>query len=107
MQLNVEELREYCLKKKGVGEDFPFNDETLVFKVMGKIFALIPLERIPLQVNLKCDPELAFELIEKYETVQPGYQMNSKTPVKNPDFMDHEAVYWTSIDSLPFKDLVK
>ncbi|GBD87715.1 hypothetical protein BMS3Abin03_01649 [bacterium BMS3Abin03] len=76
--MNVEELREYCLNKKGATEDFPFDEETLVFKVMGKIFALVPLEKIPLQVNLKCDPGLAFEQREKYETVQPGYHMNKK-----------------------------
>ena len=76
--MNVEELREYCLKKKGVAEDFPFDEETLVFKVMGKMFALVPLERIPLQVNLKCDPEKSVELREKYDSIQPAYHMNKK-----------------------------
>ncbi len=74
--MNVEDISEYCLSKKGTSEDFPFDEETLVFKVMGKMFALIPLERIPLQVNLKCDPELAVELRERYGAVQPGYHMN-------------------------------
>ncbi len=74
--MNVEDISEYCLSKKGVTEDFPFDEETLVFKVMGKMFALIPLERIPLQINLKCDPELAVELRERNEAVQPGYHMN-------------------------------
>ena len=74
--MNVEDISEYCLDKKGVTEDFPFDEETLVFKVMGKMFALIPLERIPLQINLKCDPELAVEIRERYEAVQPGYHMN-------------------------------
>ncbi len=76
--MNVEDISEYCLSKKGVEEDFPFDEETLVFKVMGKMFALIPLERIPLQINLKCEPELAVELRERYEAVQPGYHMNKK-----------------------------
>ena len=76
--MNVEDISEYCLIKMGVTEDFPFDEETLVFKVMGKMFALIPLERIPLQINLKCEPELAVELRERYEAVQPGYHMNKK-----------------------------
>ncbi len=76
--MNVEDISEYCLSKKGTLEDFPFDEETLVFKVMGKMFALIPLERIPLQINLKCGPELAVEIRERYETVQPGYHMNKK-----------------------------
>lgn len=74
--MNIEELSEYCLSKKGTTEDFPFDEETLVFKVMGKMFALVPLERIPLQINLKCDPEYAIELREHYDAVQPGYHMN-------------------------------
>jgi predicted DNA-binding protein (MmcQ/YjbR family) len=76
--LYIEELSEYCLSKRGTADGFPFDEETLVFKVMGKIFALVPLERIPLQINLKCDPELAIELRERYEAVQPGYHMNKK-----------------------------
>ena len=76
--MNVEMISEYCLSKKGVVEDFPFDEETLVFKVGGKMFALIPLEKITLQINLKCDPEKAMELREQYEDVQPGWHM-SKT----------------------------
>lgn len=76
--MNIEEIREYCLSKKGVIEDYPFDEETLVLKVMSKIFALISLEKIPLQINLKYDPELAVELREKYESVLPGYHMNKK-----------------------------
>ncbi len=74
--MNIEEFRDYCLSKKGVTESFPFNEQTLVFKVMGKMFALIPLERIPFQINLKCDPELTIDLRERYEAVQPGFHMN-------------------------------
>jgi len=76
--VNIEQIREYCLKKKGVTEEFPFDEETLVFKVMGKIFLLASLDSIPLQINLKCDPEKAIELREEYESVQPGYHMNKK-----------------------------
>ena len=54
--MNIEEFRELCLYKKGVMEEFPFDEDTLVFKVVGKIFTIAPLDRIPSQVNLKCDP---------------------------------------------------
>ncbi|MCU0406694.1 MAG: MmcQ/YjbR family DNA-binding protein [Ignavibacteriaceae bacterium] len=76
--MNIEQIRVYCLKKKGVTEEFPFDEETLVFKIMGKIFLLASLESVPLQINLKCDPEKAVELREEYEVVQPGYHMNKK-----------------------------
>lgn len=76
--MNIEQIREYCLKKKGITEEFPFDEETLVYKVAGKIFLLASLESIPLQINLKCDPEKAVELREEYEAVQPGYHMNKK-----------------------------
>lgn len=75
--MNIEEFRGYCLSKKGVTESFPFDKETLVFKVMGKIFSICPLERIPSQVNLKCDPERAIELREEYDgAIYPGFHMN-------------------------------
>lgn len=76
--MNIESIGEYCLSKKGAFEDFPFDEETLVFKVGGKMFALIPLEKIPLQINLKCDPEKAVELREHFEDVQPGWHMSKK-----------------------------
>ena len=77
--MNVEELRELCISKKGVTEEFPFDESTLAFKVMGKMFALVALERLPLQCNLKCDPERAVELREQYDgVIIPGYHM-SKT----------------------------
>jgi predicted DNA-binding protein (MmcQ/YjbR family) len=75
--MNIEELREYCLSLPGVTEHFPFDETTLVFKVNGKMFALTDLEG-PLSVNLKCDPELALELREKYPSVKPGYHMNKQ-----------------------------
>ncbi|MCF8240622.1 MAG: MmcQ/YjbR family DNA-binding protein [Melioribacteraceae bacterium] len=73
--MDIEELRNYCLRKKGVSEDFPFDEDTLVFKVMNKIFCLTSLTP-PFTINLKCDPERAVELREKYEEVQPGFHMN-------------------------------
>jgi predicted DNA-binding protein (MmcQ/YjbR family) len=75
--MDIIELRTYCLSKKGAEECFPFDEVTLVFKVMGKIFALLPLdEPINQSINLKCDPELAMELRERYSCVNPGYHMN-------------------------------
>ncbi len=75
--MNIEQFRDYCLAKKGVTESFPFDSETLVFKVMGKMFALTSLEKTPITANLKCDPEWAIELREQYEdTVFPGYHMS-------------------------------
>jgi predicted DNA-binding protein (MmcQ/YjbR family) len=76
--MTVDVLRDHMLRKKGVTEGFPFGEEVLVFKVMSRIFALVNLERVPLSVNLKCDPERAVELRERFEAVQPGYHMNKK-----------------------------
>jgi predicted DNA-binding protein (MmcQ/YjbR family) len=77
--MNVEELRELCLSKKGVTEEFPFDAYTLVFKVMGKMFALVPLERLPSQCNLKCDPERSEALRADYDgVITPGYHMSKK-----------------------------
>jgi predicted DNA-binding protein (MmcQ/YjbR family) len=75
--LNIEELRDYCLLKPAVTEGFPFGEETLVFKVAGKLFLLIGLEQAN-RFNVKCDPELAQELRERHPEVQPGYHMNKK-----------------------------
>jgi predicted DNA-binding protein (MmcQ/YjbR family) len=66
-----------CLSKKGVKEEFPFDETTLVFKVMGKIFAITNVDQFA-SVNLKCDPERAVELREQYDAVEPGYHMNKK-----------------------------
>lgn len=73
--MNIEQYREYCISKKGVTESFPFDDTTLVFKVMNKMFALTGIEEFAF-INLKCDPERAIELREQYEGVSPGYHMN-------------------------------
>jgi len=79
MKMNIEDFRTYCLNKKGVTENFPFDETTLVFKVMGKMFALTRLEQQPAAVNLKCDPEKAVELRETFDgIIIPGYHMNKK-----------------------------
>ncbi len=70
-------FRDYCLSKPGVTEDTPFGPDTLVFKVGGKLFALIDIEKFE-SVNLKCDPERAIELREQYLGIIPGYHMNKK-----------------------------
>lgn len=75
--MNIEEFRQHCISKKGVTEEFPFDEHTLVFKVMGKMYALTALERLPTQANLKCDPERAIELREEYDgAINPGYHMS-------------------------------
>ncbi len=75
--MDIELIRDYCLKKKGVSESFPFDEDTLVFKVMSKIFLLVNLTP-PQSMNLKCRPEKAVELRELYPAVKPGYHMNKK-----------------------------
>ncbi|HZW38293.1 MAG TPA: MmcQ/YjbR family DNA-binding protein [Ignavibacteriaceae bacterium] len=73
--MHFEQIREYCLKKKGVEETFPFDEDTPVYKVMNKMFLLgniVP----PLSINIKCEPEKAVELRERYEDVTPGYHMS-------------------------------
>jgi predicted DNA-binding protein (MmcQ/YjbR family) len=74
--MTPETLREFCLSLKAVTESFPFDDDALVFKVMGKMFALTSLEEKT--INLKCDPEKAIALREQYPSVTPGYHMNKK-----------------------------
>ena len=75
--MNIEELRDYCLQKPAVTEGLPFGEDTLVFKVAGKMFLLVSISQAN-TFNVKCDPELAVELREKYTEVQPGYHMNKK-----------------------------
>ena len=76
--MNLQELREYCLVKPGVEETTPFGPDTLVFKVAGKAFLLTGFENNPVQFNVKCDPEKAIDLRERYPCVQPGFHMNKK-----------------------------
>lgn len=79
MNVDLESLRSYCLKKgREISEEFPFDDTALVFKAAGKIFILISTDTHPLTINLKCEPEHALELRERYEAVSPGYHMNKK-----------------------------
>ncbi len=73
--MDVEDVREYCLSKKGTSESFPFDDTTLVFKVASKMFCLMNLN-FPQSINLKCAPERAVRLREEYEEIIPGYHMN-------------------------------
>ena len=77
--MDVESFREYCLAKKGVTEGLPFGPDVLVFKVMGKMFALLNLDGLPVRVNLKADPEDIPELREQWpEVILPGYHMNKQ-----------------------------
>ncbi|MCB0516089.1 MAG: MmcQ/YjbR family DNA-binding protein [Chitinophagales bacterium] len=75
--MNIEEIRFYCLQKAATTESFPFDETTLVFKVADKMFALLSLE-VPYSINLKCEPEKALALREKYYFILPGYHMNKK-----------------------------
>jgi len=74
--MNIEEIREYCISKPAVTEGFPFNDTALVFKVDGKMFALLDLSEDSRGISLKCDPELALELREQHPEVTPAYPFN-------------------------------
>jgi predicted DNA-binding protein (MmcQ/YjbR family) len=76
--MNRDELRAHCLAKPSSLEEFPFGEEVAVFKVLGKIFALIPVESKPPRISLKCDPVLAQMLRETYPTVTPGYHLNKR-----------------------------
>jgi predicted DNA-binding protein (MmcQ/YjbR family) len=76
--MDLAEFREYCLTKPGATEGTPFGPEVLVFKVGGKIFALAALDEVPPTVNLKCDPDLALDLRDRYEEIRPGYHMNKR-----------------------------
>ncbi len=93
---DIDFIRDYALKKKDVTEEFPFDYVTLVFKVKGKIFILLSLDDNPTELNLKCDPELALDLRERFESVRPGYHMNKK--------------HWNTIvlnGSIPTKEILK
>jgi predicted DNA-binding protein (MmcQ/YjbR family) len=74
--MTLSDIRQYCLAKAGTSEELPFDNETPVFKVAGKIFAITDADAV--SINLKCDPERALELRASYEAVQPGYHMNKK-----------------------------
>lgn len=76
--MNIEDFRNYCLNKKGVEESLPFGPDTLVFKVLNKIFAITGLNEDEFRVNLKCDTERAVELRATYPDIIPGWHMNKK-----------------------------
>jgi hypothetical protein len=76
--MDIESLRDYCLNKEDVEETLPFGPDVLVYKVGGKVFLLCVIDKEPFQFNVKCDPDLAIELREKFEGVLPGFHMNKK-----------------------------
>ncbi|MEA3342053.1 MAG: MmcQ/YjbR family DNA-binding protein [Chloroflexota bacterium] len=76
--MELKALYAYLIEKKGAAEERPFGPEAMVFKVMGKMFALVAWEEIPLRITLKCDPDDALALRDQYEAVQPGYYMNKR-----------------------------
>ena len=103
--MNIEEIREYCLSLKGATECLPFDDVSLVFKVLDKMFALLPLDNPMLVISVKCDPEKAVELREKYDCVEPAYHFNKKywnMIFVNRDMSDEEIKRWInhSIDEV-------
>src|SRR6266566_3519630 len=114
--MDLETFREYCLSKPATIESTPFGEDVLVFKVAGKIFALAPLDEVPATANLKCDPDLALELRDRYEQVRPGYHMNKKHwntvelggEIPDPDLrkmVDHS--YELVVKSLPKRHALK
>jgi predicted DNA-binding protein (MmcQ/YjbR family) len=76
--VDAAELRRCCLGQRGAVEDFPFGPETSVFKVGGKVFAISALDRTPLEVSVKCEPELALDLRASYTAIRPGYHLNKR-----------------------------
>ena len=91
--MNLETFREYCLSKSAAKESTPFGPDNVVFKVEGKMFAIAALEEVPSAVSLKCDPDLALELRDRYEQVRPGYHLNKRhwnTVVLDGAIPDHE-----------------
>src|SRR5436190_4721863 len=114
IDMNLETYYEYCLSKKGVTEHFPFDEDALVFKVGGKMFALSSLtqwEKGTPSINLKCNPEWAEELRTQYDDIKPGYHMSkvhwNTIAVNNdvPDAMIKELVDHSY--GLVFKSLTK
>lgn len=108
--MNIEDYRDYCLNKPGVTEEFPFGEQTIVFKVMGKMFSLTGVENFT-SINLKCDPELALELREQFHSIKPGFHMNKKhwnTVENEGDVTDKKIVELTDLSyDLVVKGLTK
>ena len=76
--MNLENIRAHCLAFSGVTEECPFGPEVPVYKVLGKMFALLSPDEVPASMNLKCDPERALDLRDQYESILPGYHMSKK-----------------------------
>lgn len=87
--MDIENVREYCLSKKNATEDFPFDETTLVFRVENKIFAMVDLENTE-WFCLKCNPEYAIELRERYKAIKGAWHMNKK--------------YWNQVDFMGLQD---
>lgn len=109
--MNIEDFRNYCLQKAGVTETFPFDEETLVFKVLGKMFAATDVTLFE-SINLKCEPGKAVELRDTYPAVLPGYHMSKKhwnTILIDGSIADHTIYGWIDdsyqlvVDKLPKK----
>ena len=95
--MNIEDLREYCLSLKNATEDMPFGDELLIFRVLGKWFAVIPLYEPELKITVKCDSAKAIELREQYLCVEKAWHFNKKywnTITLNRDMNDETVKYW-------------
>jgi predicted DNA-binding protein (MmcQ/YjbR family) len=110
--MNAETLRTYCLQLKGAEEGQPFGENTVVYKVGGKMFLLVALDAVPLQFNAKCDPDNALELRDQYNCVLPGFHMNKKhwnTVLVDGTVSDKLLLQWVTdsynlvYDSLPKK----
>ncbi|HET6528920.1 MAG TPA: MmcQ/YjbR family DNA-binding protein [Balneolaceae bacterium] len=109
--MNIEDFREFCLSFDGVTEDFPFDDKTLAFKVMDKIFALTDVDKFD-GINLKCDPVKAAMLRNLYKEIEPGYHMNKRhwNTIDPKGDLDDELIkewikdsYHLVVDALPRK----
>ena len=109
--MNIESLQQYCLSKKAVTESLPFGPDTLVFKVGDKLFLLASLDAVPLQFNVKCDPDEAVQLRDTYSCVIPGYHMNKKhwnTIIVDGSVSDKQLQQWIDASyNLVFESLPK
>ena len=95
--MNIENVREFCVSLKNVTESFPFDNVSLVFKVEGKMFLLLPLDAEEPCFSVKCDPDLAIEIREKYRAVEPAFHFNKKywnTIFLDRDMSDEEIRSW-------------
>ena len=95
--MNIEELRTFCLSLKGATEDMPFEDEYLMFRIFGKWFTVVPLDDEELKISVKCDPEEAILLREKYKSVEAAWHFNKKywnSIVLNQDMDDETVKQW-------------